>query len=128
MNLFCLYSFLLVISFLPSSIYSSPNSTALIVGRPFKLNVASIFVRQKDLTVYYEIVKPAIDLAIEECNKRYKDFIEVKVVIRNDSELCSSTYAPSLAGEEYYLKNAMVGVYTNNYLYIIIYELVCLMI
>lgn len=115
MNLFYLYSFLLVISFLPSSIYSAPNSTALIVGRPFKLNVASIFVRQKDLTVYYEIVKPAIDLAIEECNKRYKDFIEIKVVIRNDSELCSSTYAPSLAGEEYYLKNAMVSVYTMKY-------------
>lgn len=107
---FYLVSILFLIYSLSSTYSASKNSTSLILKNPFKLNVASIFVRQKDLTVYYEIVKPAIDLAVEECNRRYKNFIEVKSVVRNDSELCASTYSPSLAGEEYYLKNAMAFV------------------
>ena len=49
-------------------------------------------------------------MAVEECNRKYKNFIEVKTVIRNDSDHCSATYAPSLAGEEFYLKNAMAFV------------------
>lgn len=106
----CLLGLLLPWLFWLASVSSQPDSTALIVGRPFKLNIASIFVRQRDLTVYYEIAKPAIDLAVEECNKKYKNFIDVSVIVRNDSELCTSTYAPSLAGEEYYLKNAMAFV------------------
>lgn len=103
LHLLCLFLFF-------GLVHSQPDSTALVVGRPFKLNIASIFVRQRDLTVYYEIAKPAIDLAVEECNKKYKNFIQVSVIVRNDSELCSATYAPSLAGEEYYLKNAMAFI------------------
>lgn len=101
---------LLSLLFPLASVHSQSDSTALVVGRPFKLNVASIFVRQRDLTVYYEIAKPAIDLAVEECNRKYKNFIHVSSIVRNDSELCSATYAPSLAGEEYYLKNAMAFI------------------
>jgi hypothetical protein len=87
------------------------NSTELVAARPFKATIASIFVRQYDLTVYYEIVKPAIELAVDHCNRRYAGHLQVTAVIRNDSRFCAYTVAPSLAAEMYYMRqvSAFVG-------------------
>ena len=89
----------------------SNQSTQLILARPFKATIASIFVRQSDLVVYYEIVKPAIELAVEVCNRRFAGHLQVTALVRNDSRLCLHTVAPSLASEMYYLNqiNAFVG-------------------
>lgn len=89
----------------------SNQSTQLVLARPFKATIASIFVRQSDLTVYYEIVKPAIELAVEVCNRRFAGHLQLTAFVRNDSKLCLYTVAPSLAAEMYYLRqiNAFVG-------------------
>lgn len=87
------------------------DSTELVLARPFKATLASIFVRQTDLTVYYEIVKPAIELATEHCNRRFDGHIQLTAIIRNDSRHCLYTVAPSIAAELYYLNqiNVFVG-------------------
>lgn len=95
----------------PSILNPLINQTQLIPVRPFKTIISSIFVRQSNLTVYYEIVKPAIEMATEQCNRRFEGYLHVQSNILNDSRHCFYTVAASLAAEQYYMygTHAFIG-------------------
>jgi atrial natriuretic peptide receptor A len=71
---------------------------------PLDVSIAASFITDSDQYVHFEIVKPALDLAIQEANRRY-DQIRFNLVLRNDSDSCPMTLAAGLVAEAYHTKS-----------------------
>lgn len=71
----------------------------------FQAFLVGSFVTQTSLSVHYEIVKPALDLAIAEANRRYPA-IAFHLAVKNDSNSCFLNVAGGLVAEQYYRQKA----------------------
>lgn len=65
---------------------------------------------QNELPVYYELLKPSIELAVEYVNSRYSEF-SIRVKARKDTNSCESNVVAAMAAEEYYVNqlNGIIG-------------------
>ena len=63
---------------------------------------------QNELPVYFELVKPTIELATEFVNSRFTQF-SIRVKARKDPNSCDANVVGALAAEEYYL-NRLDGI------------------
>ena len=68
-----------------------------------EINIAASFIRDTTQYVHFDIVKPALDLAILEVNQRYEQ-LKFSIVVRNDSDTCSATLAAAIVAEAYHSK------------------------
>ena len=87
------------------------NPTAWREGRAvYEAHLVGLFTASSELPVFHEVVKPALDLAIDEAEKRFP-MIKFKMSMRRGSNDCQRNYAGAHAAEEYYLRkvDAFIG-------------------
>ena len=58
---------------------------------------------QTELPVYFELVKPTLDLAVEYVNSHYSEF-KIRVRSRKDAKSCADNQVGAMAAEEYYTR------------------------
>jgi len=65
---------------------------------------------QSELPIYFELLKPTIELAVEYVNSKYTEFT-LKVKSRKDSNVCESNVIGGMVAEEYYTNqlNGLLG-------------------
>ena len=86
------------------------QSTALIVSDVNDVHIVMIMAQQAELPVSFEVVKPALQLAIEKVQNFYPH-IRFRLVARKDDKPCVSNVAGAIAAEEFYLRkvSAFIG-------------------
>lgn len=79
-------------------------------GIPYEAHLVGLFTASSELPVFHEVIKPALDLAIEEAERRYPQ-IKFKISLRRGSNDCQRNYAGAYAAEEFYLRkvDAFIG-------------------
>lgn len=77
---------------------------AMGLASPVEINIAASFIRDSLQYAHFDIVKPALDLAIGEVNYRYQNQLRFSIVVRNDSDSCPATMAAPLLAEAYHSK------------------------
>lgn len=94
----------------PSLQRRQSNVTDLIVSDVNTVNLVLLLSDQRELPVLYEVLKPTLDLAIKEANRRYPHLKFVLVTVR-DSNRCESNVIGAMSAEKYYLSkvNAFIG-------------------
>ncbi len=85
------------------------QSTDMIVSENYDATVVCIMAEQAELPVYFEAVKPALQLAIEEVHRRYPH-LRFNLVARKDPNPCLHSFAGALAAEEFYLRKVSVFI------------------
>ena len=99
----------------PPVIRQSKNSTALAVpftfasGRKFSAHLVGLFVSSSELPIFHEVIKPTLEIAVEEAERRFPQ-IEFKITVRNGSNTCESNIAGAYAAEEFYTKKVDVFI------------------
>ena len=66
------------------------------------VHLVASFVRDPSQVVHYEIVKPALELAVDEVNERYRSTLKFSVNVKNDTDSCFSNLAGAVVAEEFY--------------------------
>ncbi len=96
---------------LPNATLFPPRrqSTDMIVSENYDATVVCIMTQQAELPVYYEVVKPALQLAINEAHRRFPH-LRFNLVARKDHNPCLSNFAGALAAEEFYLRKVSVFI------------------
>lgn len=89
----CLFFFSFI--FFSSFLFSVTQSTK-------NVHVVASFVRDSSQIVHYEIVKPALELAIDEVNDKYRNRLRFTINIKNDTTSCFSNLAGAVIAEEFY--------------------------
>lgn len=91
-----------------SSIPYSPGSWK--AGIPYEAHLVGLFTASSELPVFHEVIKPALDLAVEEAERRYP-LIKFKISLRRGSNDCQRNYAGAYAAEEFYVRkvDAFIG-------------------
>jgi len=86
------------------------QSTELILSEQYDATIVCVMAQQAELPVYFEVVKPALQLAIEEVHRRYPH-LRFNLVARKDNNPCSQNFAGAIAAEEFYLRkvSAFIG-------------------
>ena len=86
------------------------QSTAVQIHNRYEAIIVGVFTAQADIPVSFEVVKPALDLAIEEVRRRYPHLL-FRLVPKKSNTTCLYNHAAALASEEYYLRkvSAFVG-------------------
>lgn len=87
----------------PPSILQSYTSQ-----KPYEAHLVGLFAATAELPLRFEVIKPALDLAIEDVAKKFPA-INIHLTMRRDERTCEKNYAASFAAEEYY-KNKFSGV------------------
>ena len=72
------------------------------INKPVSVLVMLIS-NQTELPIFYELLKPALDLAVENVNSRYTEFT-LQVRSRKDVNTCEQNVIGALAAEEYHLR------------------------
>ncbi len=85
------------------------QSTDMIVSEKFDATVVCIMTQQAELPVYFEVVKPALQLAINEAHRRFPH-LRFNLVARKDNNPCLNSFAGALAAEEFYLREVSVFI------------------
>jgi len=97
---------------LPNTTLFPPRrqSTDMILSEKYDATVVCIMAQQAELPVYFEAVKPALQLAIDEVHRRYPH-LRFNLVARKDNNPCLHSFAGALAAEEFYLRkvSAFIG-------------------
>jgi hypothetical protein len=72
--------------------------------------LVGLFTASSELPVFHEVIKPALDLAVEEAERRYP-LIKFKISLRRGSNDCQRNYAGAYAAEEFYVRkvDAFIG-------------------
>lgn len=86
------------------ALQSSP-SVVTRVSKPFEAHLVGSFVTEISQAVHYDVAKPALELAVEEANRRFPA-IKFDLVVKNDSDTCFMNVAGGLVAEEYYNERA----------------------
>jgi hypothetical protein len=82
-------------------------STELIVSDIYEATIVCIMSQQGELPVNFEIVKPALKLAIEHTRHQYPH-LRFTLVARKDHNPCLLNFAGALAAEEFYMRKVSV--------------------
>lgn len=93
-----------------TSIRTTKNPALWKTGVPYEVHLVGLFTSSSELPVYHEVIKPTIDLAIEEAERRYP-LLKFKISMRRGSTSCEKNYAGAFAAEEFYVRNvdAFIG-------------------
>ena len=86
------------------------QTTDLIVSELNDVHIVLLMAQQAELPIYFEVVKPALDLAIEKVQRLYPH-LRFYLIARKDDRPCISNVAGAIAAEEYYLRkvSAFIG-------------------
>ena len=84
-------------------------STELIVSNANDVHIVLIMAQQAELPVSYDVVKPALELAVERVRVLYPH-IQWRLVARKDDRPCVSNVAGAIAAEEFYLRKVDVFI------------------
>lgn len=95
----------------PASLHRrQSNNTDLISSGSEVINIVMLISEQNELPVYYEILKPTLDLALKEVAKKYSHLTFNLVPIK-DQNKCADNVVGALAAEKFYTSkvNAFIG-------------------
>ena len=76
------------------------------VTLPFEAHLVGSFVQESNQPVHYEIVKPALELAVDEVNKRFANRVRFRLKVRNDTDTCFTNLAGGIVSEAYFTSRA----------------------
>lgn len=85
------------------------SSTGLTVSNINEAVIVSIMARQAELPAPFEVVKPALQLAMERVKLKYPH-LRFRLVARKDDNACINNYVGAMAAEEYFLKKVSVFI------------------
>src|SRR2546421_4151314 len=85
--------------------------TSTIFASPTEVNLLGSFVRDANQLVHYEIVKPALEMAVEEANERYRNFLRFSMSVRNDTTNCYMNMAGAVVAEEYFSQRKFHAIF-----------------
>lgn len=77
---------------------------------PYEAHVVGLFAGSSDLPIYHNLIKPTLEMAAEEAERRYPR-IKFKVSVRKGVNVCEKNVAGALAAEEFYQRkvDAFIG-------------------
>ncbi|CAG2105995.1 unnamed protein product [Medioppia subpectinata] len=91
------------------TLFPPRRTTDLIVSDVNDVTIFLIMAQQAELPVFYEVVKPALSLAIDRARILYPN-LRFHLVARKDENPCVHNVAGALAAEEFYLRKVDVIV------------------
>ena len=79
-------------------------------GKVYEAHVVGLFAATSELPIYHNLIKPTLDMAAEEAERRFPQ-IKMKVSVRLGQRTCERNLAGALAAEEFYLRkvDAVIG-------------------
>lgn len=92
-----------------SNQYQQSNRTDLILSDVNEVNFVLLISDQNELPVFYEIIKPTIELAIKEASRKYAH-LRFNLVSVHDSNKCEDNVLGALAAEKYYTSKVNVFI------------------
>ena len=86
------------------------ETTDMIVSDLNDVHLVLIMTQQAELPILFEVVKPALELAVERVQRMYPN-LRFKLIARKDDRPCGSNVAGAIAAEEFYLRkvSAFIG-------------------
>lgn len=73
----------------------------------YEAHLVGLFAATSELPIYHNIIKPTLEMAAEEAERRFPR-IKFKVSVRKGERTCEKNYAGALAAEEFYLRKVDV--------------------
>ncbi|XP_054159951.1 atrial natriuretic peptide receptor 3-like [Oppia nitens] len=89
------------------TLFPPRRSTDLILSDVNDVHILLLMSQQAELPVFFEVVKPALQLAIDRVKVMYQN-LRFKLIARKDDRPCHSNVAGAVAAEEFYLRRVDV--------------------
>lgn len=77
------------------------QNSSLAASVPYEAHLVGLFTGSSELPIYHNLIKPALEMAAEEAERRYP-LIKFRVSVRKGLKTCEKNVAGALAAEEFY--------------------------
>lgn len=92
-----------------SSLVPANNRTDMIVHDINNVNFVMLLSNQKELPVFYEILKPTLELAVIDASTKYPN-LNFHLALVRDTNACGDNILGALAAEKFYLSKVNVFI------------------
>lgn len=94
---------LLTVASAPSNGQNSSSEDS----KTYEAHVVGLFAASSELPIYHDLIKPTLEMAAEEAERRFPR-IKFRVSVRRGVRSCEKNYAGALAAEEFYQRKVDV--------------------